>query len=207
MTEGLLKETAAQALAESQAVVDLLGLLINYAERTSQVFSNGTYVIYDVIDGHSRCMFDLLRRHPGTYSRMSSHLHDIPTGSNTPQPYCCRAQSVLLSSAVCMWRLLMAVGVLCVRRMAGQPLQFGIDIPDTQWICNGHEVTARTILFCCVHLGGAKGASHLFFKPEAHGITGPGAAISHGIDYIKTRPVFGKMFSEDYEVPPPSSFP
>jgi len=58
-------------------------------------------------------------------------------------------------------------------------------------------VVARTILFCCVHLGGS---SHLFFKPEAHGITGPGAAISHGIDYIKTRPVFGKMFAEKFEV-------
>jgi hypothetical protein len=42
MSEGLLKETASQSMGEAQCVVDLLGLLIGYAQRTSQVFSNGT---------------------------------------------------------------------------------------------------------------------------------------------------------------------
>jgi len=79
----------------------------------------------------------------------------------------------------------------------GQPLQYGIDIPDTPWDCNGKEVIARTILFCCFHI---RGVSHLFFKPEAHGITGPGAALSHGIDYIKTRPAFNPFFKEKAEI-------
>jgi len=64
-------------------IADLTKLLVSYAERTSQLFTGGTFIIHDVVDGFPRNLFQRLRNHPDTYLRISSHLHDLPEGQPT----------------------------------------------------------------------------------------------------------------------------
>lgn len=73
-------------------------------------------------------------------------------------------------------------------------LHYGIDIPDTEWMVGEAEVTARTILFCSFTIAGTR---FLFFKPESHGLgSGTADMVSHGIDYILTRPAVAKRLGK-----------
>lgn len=109
-------------------------------------------------DGRECVLFCLLRNLPSSYERMSSHLHDIPEGivfPSRPNPSLQQNQSTI--SFFLSWYRRRGTEIpespmyryrhtMC--RDAGQPPQYGIDIPPTDWEWEGYHAHAAHVLFC-----------------------------------------------------------